>query len=192
MRKPLKFVLVSSLVGLGACVGSLYPLWSGPEVLSEPKLIGTWSDSTGKGWVDIRAYGPFTYRVRVQDDSGRIGEFQGMLGRLDGHLILDLQPNVTVLRVPATYAGMLEALHAFVLVDSLGEHPRFRILDTDSLRKYLVAHPAAVRADTFGGGVLLEGRPAQLQAFMRVYLQRPGVAGDPAVAQRCSRCVVPQ
>ena len=192
MLKPLRMALVASVAGLGACVGSLHDLWVGTEVVSEPKLVGTWTDSTGKGWVDISASGPFTYRVRVRDDSGRVGEFQGMAGRIGGRLILDLQPNVTVLPVPATYTGMLAALHAFVLVDSLGEHPQFSLLDTDSLRSFVTAHPAAVRADTFGGGVILEAPARRLQAFLGNYLQRPGVVSAPTTAQRCARCQVPK
>ena len=192
MLKPLRVVLVASVAGLGACVGSLYDLYSGTEVISEPRLVGTWTDSTGKGWVDISASGPFTYRVRVRDEAGKVGEFQGMLGQVGGRLVLDLQPNVTTLPVPATYTGMLAALHAFVLVDSLGDHPEFSLLDTDSLRAFLVTHPAAVRADTFGGGVILEGRPPRLQAFLATYLQRPGVVSAPNRARRCTLCQVPK
>jgi len=192
MIKSLRAAFVTSVVGLAGCVGSLYTLWTGPDMVSEPGIVGTWTDSTGKGWVDVRATGPAVYRVTMRDDSGKIGMFQGMLGRLDGRLVLDVQPNVTQLDVPAMYMGMLQPMHTFVLLDSIGEHPRFSILDTDSLRKYLVAHPAAVRADTFGGGVILEGPPRRLQAFLRVYLQRPGVASPPGVMRRCEGCQVPK
>jgi len=192
MFKPLRAAFVASVVSLAGCVGSLYSLWTGPDMVSEPGIVGTWTDSTGKGWVDIKATGPAVYRVMMRDDSGRIGMFQGLLGRLDGRLVLDVQPNVTALDVPETYMGMLQAMHTFVLLDSVGEHPRFRILDTDSLKKYLVAHPAAVRADTFGGGVILEGPPRQLQAFLRVYLQRPGVASPSGEMRRCVGCQVPR
>jgi hypothetical protein len=184
--------LVASVTGLGACVGSLYSLYSGPELVSDPRIVGTWTDSTGKGWIDIAASGPFTYRVRVKDEAGKIGEFQGTLGRIGDRLILDVQPNVTTLPVPSTYTGMLAALHAFVLVDSLGEHPRFSLLDTDSLRAWVSTHPAAVRADTFGGGVILEAPPARLQAFLTHYLGRPGVVAASSTAQRCTSCQVPK
>ncbi|HXY69656.1 MAG TPA: hypothetical protein VEH62_09410 [Gemmatimonadales bacterium] len=191
MSRPLTLVLLASAASLAGCVGSLYPLWKGPDMIADARIVGTWHEPGSTGWVDVAATGPFTYRILVRDDSGRMGAFGGLLGRLDGRLVLDVQPDVTRLPVPATYSGMLQPLHAFVFIDSLGEHPRFSILEPDSLRKYLIAHPGAVRADTLTAGVVLEAGPADLQAFLRAYVRRPGVVGAPETMSRCTDCRVP-
>ncbi|HXY18506.1 MAG TPA: hypothetical protein VEH83_00775 [Gemmatimonadales bacterium] len=192
MTKPLGAALLASVVVAAGCVGSIFPLWSGPEMVFDARLVGTWHQPGAKGWIDVRASGPFTYRVMVRDDSGKTGTFAGMLGRLDGRLVLDLQPDVTHLDAPQQFIGMLQPLHAFLIVDSLGERPQLSLLDPDSLKAYLATHPGAVRADTLTAGVVLEAGPRELQAFLRGYLQRPGVAeAQTPGLTRCHDCQVP-
>jgi hypothetical protein len=131
------------------------------------------------------------YTLIMRDDSGKTGRFFGMLGRLDGRLVLDAVPVVTHLDAPQMFIGMLQPLHAFVVIDSIGPQARFTILDPDTLRAYLVAHPGAVRADTLTEGVILEGSPPQLRAFLRTYLRRPGVLQPASTMLRCTTCPPP-
>ena len=171
-------------LAITGCVGSLYAVWSGPDMMMDRRLIGTWKDSTGNDWYEVSASGPFTYRIVMHDDSGRIGRFQGQLGRIGDRLVLDVQPDVTVLNTPDMYTGLLQPLHGFITIDNLDTRPRLAVLNPDSLKQYMVAHPGAIRGDTLTAGVVLSAAPAPLKTFLAAYLRRPGVLGDPATFVR--------
>jgi hypothetical protein len=159
-------------------VGSIYTLWAGPDMIMDRRLVGAWRDSSSTTWFQVSATGPFTYRVVMHDDSGKSGSFLGLLGRINGRLVLDVQPDVTPLRVPQAYAGLLQPMHGFLFLDSVGTRPRVSILDPDSLSHYIIAHPGAIRADTLSAGVVLEGAPHDIQTFLSAYVRRPGVISE--------------
>lgn len=126
-------------------------------------------------------------RRALHGDSGKTGRFIGLLGRLGGRYVMDLQPDVTQLRVVQAYVGLLQPMLGFLVLDSIGEPLRFSTLDPDSMKRYLVAHPNELRADTLTSGVVLEAAPQDLQAFLVGYLRRPGVLSEPATWVRRSR-----
>ena len=179
MRRFGSAVVFASIVVLTGCVGSIYALWAGPDMTMDRRLVGTWNDVGSKSWFEVSATGPFTYLVVMHDDSGKVGRFQGLLGRIDERLVMDIQPDVTALTVPDAYTGLLQPMHGFLFIDSIGAHPKVSILDPDSVKHYITAHPGAVRADTLSAGVVLEGTPRDLQAFLMGYLRRPGIFSEP-------------
>ncbi len=184
MRRLARLSSLACALMLGGCVGSLYTLWGGPDLVMDRRLLGAWRDSSSGDWMEVSASGPYTYRIVFHDHSGKTGRFLGLLGHLGGRLVLDVQPDVTELNRPDPWTGLLQPLHGFVMLDSIGARPSIAILDPDSLKAYLVAHPGVVKGDTLTAGVVLEAGPQQLRTFLGTYLQRPGVLSSPTTFVR--------
>lgn len=184
MRRLARLSSLACTLMLGGCVGSLYTLWSGPDMVMDRRLLGAWRDSSSAEWMEVGAAGPFSYRIVFHGDSGKTGRFVALLGHIGGRLVLDVQPDVTELNKPDVWTGLLQPLHGFIVIDAIDSRPRISNLDPDSLKAYLVAHPGVVRGDTLTAGVVLEAGPPQLRAFLASYLQRPGVLSSPTTFVR--------
>jgi hypothetical protein len=100
MKKPLKFILGATLAGsllvLAGCVlTSVYPYYTGKDVVFEPKLIGLWADAdkgkTNEFWEFSRAGTNTAYALTIHDNDKQI-KFEVHLFRLKHLIFLDAMP----------------------------------------------------------------------------------------------------
>lgn len=180
-------LVVLLAVGVGGCgVGSVAPLVSDADVRFDPALVGGWRDSSDEESVVVTASGPDRYSVVYTDSDGKVGRFQGALGRVGSLRILDLEPEELPVQASDVYKSLLLPLHGAVFVESVDPQLRFRILDADSLKAYLQREPRAVAHVLRDEAVILTAETADLQRFLVAYVGRKGALGGPNVMVRRS------
>lgn len=76
-----------------SCVRSLQPLFEDEDLVFEPRLIGTWTDSEGEDdWTFVRGEGNEYVLTCLTGEDEVKAKFRGRLGRLGGAFFLDLFP----------------------------------------------------------------------------------------------------
>jgi len=176
---------------LTACVLSIEPVVPESETVFDPALLGRWAVEGDKDTAVIRPAGETGYLIEYTDEEGRPGWFEGRLGRLGDHMLLELSPAGPESGASDAYkALMLPASLQFVVAIEGGSIHAAQ-LEIDSLRAALrrgdqwTPHLQNV-AHTAGGNdhLVLTGTTNALRVWLREYLERPGVLGDTAVWRR--------
>jgi hypothetical protein len=163
-------------MGLSGCgVASVHPIVTDADLVNEPRLVGSWQDAEAREWVTITSTGASSYRVVYTDDSGETGEFNGRLGRLGLHRVLDLEPVDPAPNANDIYKSLLLRAHGIVIIDSVGTTLQFRIVQADSLKPYLERNAHAVAHTMLGAHVLLTAPSADVRRFLQEFIGRPGV-----------------
>ncbi len=76
-----------------SCVRSLQPLYEDEDLVFEPRLLGTWTDSDGEDeWTFARGEGNEYVLTCLTGEDEVKAEFCGRLGKLGGAYFLDLFP----------------------------------------------------------------------------------------------------
>lgn len=165
-------------VGITGCVSSVNPYIAEQSAQFEPALLGTWTDSAATERAVITQAGPQRYRVDYTDDNSKTTRFTGRLGRVGGVLLLDLES--TAPKSPDDSSGA----HLAVVLSTIAPRLSFAVLDPDSLKAFLRAHPRAVAHRPTKDELVFTATTDELATFLATYLRRPGVLGEPAVWMR--------
>ncbi len=204
--RVLPLVPVFFLAACGSVISSA-PIVTDADAESEPRLVGHWAGedgdeifiTRGEGAVYRIEYTPF-HSTGPGADAGRrkgeTGTFEGRVGRLGGHLVVDVEP---VIDLPEPYYGTLIPGHLlFVLEFESPDRLRLDMLNADALLARLEAgqldlpYTARRNPDVEGedGAALeqlvLHGGTAELRAALDGYLREADVFGEPAVLKRVS------
>ena len=107
----------------------------------------------------------------------------GWLGRIQGRLLLDVQPTSEAV---GAYSDLVVRLHVPLILDSIGQRIQVAALEGDSLDQYLHTAPRAIAHVGTGDGVVLTADSPVLNRFFRKYLERPGVLSVPSTWVRRS------
>lgn len=173
------FCLVVCLAAIFAgCVGSDEPVIPVSEAIFDSRLVGTWADDDGSvEWVISRVDEDGNAYL-IEQLSGRESSlFQGYLGRLGGHLVLEVSPHFSG-EAPAPGRYRLSVLQFGplsepdigpdqVFVSMLSPEALTEALESGELR---LAHRWIDRYL-----LLLEDATPELREQLGAYLQRPGV-----------------
>lgn len=171
-RRSCAFVFAAvSMLGCG--VASVSPLVTNADLVNEPRLAGTWRGP--KESVVLTAIGPSTFDAVYTDEDGKIGHFEARFGRLGSYRVLDLQPNDPLPKASDAYKSLLVRAHGLIVVDSVGDVIRFRMIEGDSLKAYLKRRPQAVEHVINDDGVVLTASSTKARQFLLVFVQRAGV-----------------
>lgn len=174
-------VAVGCLAGCG--VASVSPFVTDADRVAEPRLIGSWQDSSGKESAVITVAPENDYLLTYTDGDGKTGQFRARLGRLGPYRVLDLEPVDPIPNASDVYKSLVLRAHGVVIIDSVGAVLQFRLVQPDSLREYLRRSPGVAHTP-IGHAVLLTAPSPELRQFVQEFLGRPGVLDAPEVWRR--------
>ena len=181
------FTAFLATIGLAACgVASVAPFVPPAGAEFDPRLLGTWQDSSGNEFVVITALPPKGYALAYTDGDGKVGRFEALLGHLGQLLVLDVTPDDPALDASDLYKSLLLPLHGVVVIDSMVPKLRFRILEPDSVKRYLERQPNLISHEMRDDAVVLTAPTAALRTFLATIVRRRGALGEQAVWHRRS------
>lgn len=170
-----------TLLVFGCGVGSVAPLVSDRTTHYDPRLLGTWRDSSGPASAVVTLLGADHYSLAYTDEDGKLDRFKAVLGRVGGIEILDVEPEEPELNASDLYKAFLLPLHGALFIDSIGSKLRFRLLESDSLARYLERRPHDIDHLLRDDFVVLTASTDELQRFLPDFVRRPGALGEPNV-----------
>lgn len=173
------------IVGLAGCgYGSLNSVLLPSDVDYDGRLLGTWQDpDSGEKATIVEASGE-AYLITYVDEDGKAARFRAQLGELADRRVLELAPLDDLDDRADVLKSLLLPLYGMVIIDSVDEEIRFRLLEPDSIRQFLVDNPGAASHLMQNDRVVLTGSTAELRAFFGALLALDGILGEETVWQR--------
>jgi hypothetical protein len=190
MRKLAHLVAIAALMASSGCVVvSMSPLYTEKSAVFEPALVGAWNESASQQYV-FSKLGENAYRIDITDRKEK-STWVGHLVRLDGVLVLDLEPSTAwaELGVPEPLTDVLDEwfvpLHFFSRIDQITPSSvSVSAVDEKWLKGYLKEHPAALAHTIRKDDVVLTASTEDIQKFLRAHLNTPGAFEEPTVMTR--------
>lgn len=184
-RTLMTLVLAAAALLSAGCYVSLHPLVTDDVRVFEPALVGTWqeADDAKNTWTFKPAtpVSPTRYEIEITED-GQVARFSGKLARIDGLLVLDLEPGdnddqCSLLGSHDWLQMHLVGVHSFLKIGLDGDSLSLSLVDAKWLdraiadRTVRIAHER-IDDDSPGshdGRVLLTASPPDLQALVRAH-----------------------
>lgn len=180
-----KMLVLMTALGLmltSACIPSLFPLYSDADVVTDSRLIGTWSppDQNEELWT-FSASGD-AYRLTVFDGDS-CTPYEAHIVALGQFLFLDLMP-IKPKFDGGMYDGLLLRLHTFFLIKVEEDRLEIAGLDLQDLKRQIEDGTISARLlEVDGDSVLAEPTP-ELQELVLEWAEMPGAFGDPEILLR--------
>ncbi|MBI4242467.1 MAG: hypothetical protein HY606_00085 [Planctomycetes bacterium] len=178
MNKCFWLVGVVVLVALVGCVPSLHPLYTDEDLVFDPAIVGEWSEKNfEERWIFTKS-NEKEYRLLYIDADGKEGKFVVHLVKVEGRLFLDLFPENPDLKENDFYKGHLLPIHTFIRIEQIEPTLRMAMLNYDWIKKFLQDHPDAIQHEKIDDGLLLTGKPKELQIFLIKHEKTKDAFGD--------------
>ena len=177
--RPSWFFIFALLVAAGTSgcgAASVSPIVTDADTLDEPALAGSWAGS--KDTAVITATGVGRFDIVHTDDHGRLGHYTARYGRLGSFRVLDVQPVDPSPSSNDVFKSLIARAHGVVVIESLGDSIKFRIIEPDTLKSYLAKRPREVPHVLTEGTLLLTGSSAESRKFLASFAQRPGALSE--------------
>ena len=184
MKRLLKVAVAGFLLILTGCVPSLHPLYTEGDLVFDAALLGVWTDAEATETWAFSSADDKGYKLVYTDESGKKGEFEARLLRIEGKTFLDLTPVRPALPQNDFYRANLIATHTFVQVVQGAPNPRIAYLEPDWLKAFLDKNPSAIRHEKLAGEILLTASTKELQKFLLTHLNTPGAFSKPIGIKR--------
>lgn len=171
-NKKLKWGLCSlplALMLVAGCVPSLNALLTEEDLVFEEALLGTWGEKN-EHWTFTKD-GEKAYLLTITEKDHKPGVFHAGLGKLDGHLFLNIFPEETPMQEMDRvdfYKFHYVPAHTFMRVWKIGDELQLSMLDYDWLEKLLKEDPTAIqhsRTGADGDGLVITAPTEELQKF---------------------------
>jgi len=166
MKKTTTLIFLGLLFVLTGCNPSLHPLYTEPDLIYDPALVGEWVGNDGKVTWTFAKNGEKAYTLLYVDEKGKKGEFAVHLLKVGDRRFLDLYPADPDLQQNDFYKAYLLRVHTFMSVQQQADTLQMSFMNFDWLKKHLQEHPDAVKHEKVDDGVLLTAQPKELQAFL--------------------------
>lgn len=170
MKKRVLIIIAGIAALLTACIPSVNPFYDKKDLVHDTKLLGEWlkDNDTWK----FEDGGDKSYKLTIDENSGKHGEMSAHLFKLKKQLYMDLIPTKLDLatNTPDIISVGVFPGHLLVAVKELGATTlKATFLDYDELKKLLEANPSALAHRTEDGGMLLTASTPELQKFVIKY-----------------------
>lgn len=182
MKKNL-FLTVAAVALLSACVPSVNPFYTDKDLITDPRLAGTWVETGKKERAVLWNFEPATNNVcavSLKDEDGKAGKFEGHLFKLDKETFLDLTP--TECHFDDKQAGLVNCAvipgHLLVRVNLETEKLSLAFCNPDWTKKFLKENPAALAHRMMDEEVILTAETAALQKFVLQHLGKDELFGN--------------
>ena len=168
---------------LGGCVLSVEPVIGEADATFDPRLLGTWEEVSGSDRAVISRDVENTYALEYTGD-GKVSRFEARLGRLGGHVVLDVWPAARSDDQPSRYPDFLIPGHALLALDIGPDEVRVAALEPDSLLMALRSGQLRLAHESSRERLILHGTTAQVHAALAAHLARPGALTAPDTWRR--------
>ena len=185
------FALLACTVFSGGCVLSSDTVVSESDAIFDPRLLGTWQDTSSGDRAIVSRTVAKGYAIEYTDRAGKVARLEGRLGRLGTRLVLDLWATPRETDVVDTYRDWLIPGHLLVALEVGDGEIRAAALEPDSLIPRLHSGDVPLTYLLDHGRVILNGRTAQLRASLGLYMQRSGALVDPGIWRRTQIVAAP-
>ena len=167
--------LLAIVALLAACVPSVNPFYTDKDVITDPRLAGTWIGDEGKddsvAWKFESVTNNF-YAVLFTEEKNKTGKFEGRLFKLGEETLLDLTP--TECNFATNQASIVSMAiipgHLLLRVKFLEQSLSLAFCDPDWVGKFLEKNPTAIAHRKVDGNVILTAETAALQKFVLKHL----------------------
>jgi hypothetical protein len=183
----LPLVAVAALVA--ACVPSVNPFYTDKDVITDPRLLGTWLEDVNQDRPSTWKFEASTnnaYAVSLMDGDGKTGDFEGHLFKLGAGLFLDLTP--ADCDYATNQAGLVGVAmipgHLLARVTLTPEKLTFAICDPDWTKKFLEQNPSALAHRVVNDELFFTAETDALQKFVLQHLGKGELFGDDTVYKR--------
>jgi hypothetical protein len=174
---------VAAAALLVACVPSVNPFYTDKDVVTDPRLAGTWVEAGKKDKATAWTFATATnnaYAVTLKDDDGKTGKFEGHLFKLGKEMFLDVTP--TECKFDDQQAGLLNSAmlpgHLLFRVKLADDKFSMAVCNPDWIKKFLDKNPAALAHRVVDGSVILTAETAALQKFVHQHLGKDELFGE--------------
>jgi hypothetical protein len=180
-RSGLAVLLIVTMLALSGCiVSTLQPFYSPETLTADDGLMGTWTDSDGEMTYTFGDNGDGGYQLFMAGKGeGQLANYVCYLAEVEGHLFLDMYPDLGDEGVPGYAPWNFAGLHNVYVVDQVRPTLQVRMLSIDWLDSFITDHPDAVAhgwLDMPDGSQdlpVLTGRTAELQQFYSAHVDTP-------------------
>jgi hypothetical protein len=151
---------------VAGCVPSLQPLFTDRDLVFDERLLGAWVEGE-ESWT-FEKRDALSYRLVVRE-KGAEAPFVAHLGKLRGHLLLDIYPEESAKKVldDSGYGQSFIPAHGFFKVGEVGDRLGLRVLDNQWFENYLRLHPRALAHYLVPDhGLVLTASTQELQKFL--------------------------
>jgi len=168
---------------VAACVPSVNPFYTDKDVITDPRLTGSWVEDGEK---DDPATWKFTaetnnaYTVELKEDKGKTGSFEGHLFKLGGEYLLDLTPTeCSYATNQSTIVGVaMIPGHLLLRVQFTDKKINLAFCDPEWVKKFLEKTPSAIGHRVVDGNVILTAETSVLQKFVVKHLGKGELFSD--------------
>ena len=125
------------------CVVSVQPVVSPASATFDARLVGRWAEVDGKDRIVVSRGDANTYEIQYTDGDGKVGHFEGQLGRLGQRTVLDVQPSARE-SSPMPEGPSLIRGHIIYVVAIAADSVRMQLLNPKALRAAIKNKSAAL------------------------------------------------
>lgn len=177
--------IVGFCIQLAGCVLSVNPVVAEADATYDSRLIGSWEEISGSDRAVISLASENTYAIEYTDDK-KTGRFNARLGKLEGHLVLDVWPAPKEGHQHGPEAGLRIAGHLLFVLDIGDTQIGVTALEPDpllaSIRSGDVRAPYRQSKDQ----LILTGTTQELRSALGPYLAAPDALSGPSIWRRAT------
>lgn len=171
-----------------SCILSLYPFYTENDIIFEPSLLGQWESEEGELW-EFSKNDSESYIFKYTDSDGETGIFKAHLAKVDGHLFLDLRPEMkeedleSIPGNPFYYLHFIRA-HSFFYIEQI--EPTLKITSPHYrwVESLLEEEPDAIRHEVLDSMIVLSASTEELQEFWIKHLETKEAFHEPSTFVR--------
>ena len=178
MRKSLTLTFLALMLFMTGCIQSLHPLYTEPDLIFDPTLIGEWTDKEGKETWAFTKSAEKDYKLEYIDKDGKKGEFDVHLLKVKNRRFLDFFPADPDLKQNDFYQAHILPVHTFVQVQQIEPTLQMAMMESDWIKKFLQKNPDAIKHEKVDDTIVLTAQPKELQAFLIKHEKTPDAWGE--------------
>lgn len=172
---PIVFILLLA----GCPARSLFPLFSTKDIVFNPSLLGTWSDSGANETYTFQRSGEKSYNVIFfEQQSGNTTVYRAQLGRLGKLWFLDSYPA----KGPQDYH--LIPAHIISRISLNGDTLRIASLESDWLRQMIDSRELEIEHVRIDGDVILSASTEALKDLVQRFAEDSDAFPNPGTLIR--------
>ncbi len=173
-------VLAFLVVGIlaGCYVPSIHPLYTKPDLIFNPELVGHWRESEAdkSQWVFVQKEDK-AYGLRITQEDKKVFVFTAYLLKVGDYHYLDLFPDTEDETNDSFLLKSMLPVHIFVRIKQLTPTLEVEVMNSDWLAKVLKESPTVIKHEKMAVGekdkeeylTVLTAQPKELQAFLAKY-----------------------
>ncbi len=167
MKRMMLVAVCAAAAVMFGCVPSLQPLYTGKDLVFEPKLIGTWASADNKQALAFnKGSDDKSYEVLATDENGAVSKLDAHLVRLGNDLFFDTTVKDADLKGDFAKFHLLPA-HLFTKITLSGDTLTYAALNFDWIKKQNEAKKLALRHEVIEATVVLTAPTKELREFLR-------------------------